>query len=246
MSRAAKSRLDVYLVNKGLASDVKEAQALVLAGQIRVNGHAGKAGQLVGPEDVIEAAEKSRFASRGGEKLDGALNALEVPVKGRVCLDVGASTGGFTDCLLQRGAASVWAVDVGHGLLDARLRSDARVHLLEETNFRTFDTALVSEPVSLLTADVSFISLGKLLGKMAEVLSEGGDAVVLVKPQFEGTPKEVPGGFVRDEETRQAILERMRAAAEASGFVVKKVVDSSIKGLRKGNQESFFHLIKPI
>jgi 23S rRNA (cytidine1920-2'-O)/16S rRNA (cytidine1409-2'-O)-methyltransferase len=156
-------------------------------------------------------------------------------------MDIGASTGGFTDCLLQAGARSVWAVDVGYGLLDYKLRSDPRVHLLERTNFRFFEASKLTEAPQLMTIDVSFISLAKILPKVTEVLAPGGDVLALVKPQFEGTPKEVPGGFVRDEPTRQMILGRVLQQVREAGFEIQGTADSVIKG-RKGNQESFFHL----
>jgi len=156
---------------------------------------------------------------------------------------VGASTGGFTDCLLQAGARSVWAVDVGYGLLDYKLRDDPRVHLLERTNFRFFQAARLTEKPDLAVIDVSFISLAKILPKIAEVLAPGGDVLALVKPQFEGTPKEVPGGFVKDEATRQMILGRVLQQVQEAKFALKGTVDSVLKG-RKGNQESFFYLVK--
>jgi 23S rRNA (cytidine1920-2'-O)/16S rRNA (cytidine1409-2'-O)-methyltransferase len=158
-------------------------------------------------------------------------------------MDIGSSTGGFTDCLLQAGARSVWAVDVGYGLLDYKLRSDPRVHLLERTNFRFFEVSKLTEAPQLITIDVSFISLAKILPKISEVLAPGGDVLALVKPQFEGTPKEVPGGFVRDEATRQMILGRVRIQVKEGGFQVRGTVDSIVKG-RKGNQETFFYLTK--
>jgi 23S rRNA (cytidine1920-2'-O)/16S rRNA (cytidine1409-2'-O)-methyltransferase len=192
---------------------------------------------------LLEERSTPKFVSRGGLKLQGALEEFQINVAGRVCLDIGASTGGFTDCLLQAGAQSVWAVDVGYGLLDSKLRHDPRVHLVERTNFRYFDPWVLSEAPDLVTVDVSFISLAKILPKIDEVLKAGGDVLALVKPQFEGTPKEVPGGFVRDEATRQLILARVRVTAEAAGFRIKKAVDSSVKG-RKGNQETFFYLTK--
>ena len=158
-------------------------------------------------------------------------------------MDVGSSTGGFTDCLLQAGAKSVWAVDVGYGLLDYKLRNDPRVHLIERTNFRFFEASKLTEAPELITIDVSFISLAKILSKIMEVLLPGGDVLALVKPQFEGTPKEVPGGFVRDEPTRQMILSRVKLQIQEAGFKLKDSADSVLKG-RKGNQESFFYLIQ--
>jgi 23S rRNA (cytidine1920-2'-O)/16S rRNA (cytidine1409-2'-O)-methyltransferase len=166
-----------------------------------------------------------------------------MPAQGRICLDVGCSTGGFTDCLLQAGAKSVWAVDVGYGLLDYTLRKNPRVHLLERTNFRFFEASRLTETPTLAAVDVSFISLVKLLPKIAEVLAPGGDILALVKPQFEGTRKEVPGGFVRDEPTRQLILTRVQTQVEGMGFHIKGSQDSAVKG-RKGNLEMFFHLQK--
>lgn len=162
---------------------------------------------------------------------------------GKVCLDIGCSTGGFTDCLLQDGATSVWAIDVGYGVLDYTLRKDPRVHLLERTNFRYLELGTLTEIPSLAVVDLSFISLSKILTKLSDALTQGGDVLALVKPQFEGTPKEVPGGFVRNEETRQLILERAKTAVVASGFMLKGTADSTLKG-RQGNQETFFHLTK--
>ena len=156
-------------------------------------------------------------------------------------MDVGSSTGGFTDCLLQSGARSVWAVDVGYGLLDYKLRSDPRVHLLERTNFRFFEPAKMTDQPALIVIDVSFISLAKILPKVAGVLAPDGDVLALVKPQFEGSPKEVPGGFVKDEATRQMILDRLRQQINSVGFLLLGTHDSVLKG-RKGNQECFFHL----
>jgi 23S rRNA (cytidine1920-2'-O)/16S rRNA (cytidine1409-2'-O)-methyltransferase len=156
---------------------------------------------------------------------------------------VGSSTGGFTDCLLQAGAKSVWSVDVGYGLFDYTLKKDPRVHLLEHTNFRHLQTPRLKETPELVTVDVSFISLAKILPKMAEVLPSGGQVLAMVKPQFEGTPKEVPGGFVRDEKTRQLILDRVRHQIEAAGFKIRGTFDSTVKG-RQGNQETFFYLTR--
>jgi 23S rRNA (cytidine1920-2'-O)/16S rRNA (cytidine1409-2'-O)-methyltransferase len=158
-------------------------------------------------------------------------------------MDVGSSTGGFTDCLLQAGAKSVYAIDVGYGLLDYKLRTDPRIHMIERTNFRFFEASKLNEKPQLVTVDVSFISLAKILSKIAEVLAPGGDVLVLVKPQFEGTPKEVPGGFVRDEPTRQMILSRVKEQVQKAGFQLKGTADSILKG-RKGNQETIFHLVK--
>jgi len=182
-----------------------------------------------------------KYVSRGGGKLHGALQHFHLSVQDRICLDIGSSHGGFTDCLLQHGAKSVWCVDVGKGLMEYKFRSDPRVHLLEEQNIRWLDNSLITEKIALITVDVSFIALDKVFAKISELISAGGDVLTLVKPQFEGTPKEAPGGFVKDEPTRQLILSRVREKAEQAGFTVKGIVDSEVKG-RKGNQETFFYL----
>jgi 23S rRNA (cytidine1920-2'-O)/16S rRNA (cytidine1409-2'-O)-methyltransferase len=193
------------------------------------------------PSPLANLPEKSRYVSRGGDKLRGALDVFGVSVKGKICLDIGSSTGGFTDCLLQADAKSVWAVDVGYGLIDYKLRKDPRVHLLERTNFRHMDLALITETPELAVVDVSFISLDRIFPKILKVLAKDGEIVALVKPQFEGTPKEVPGGFVKDEDTRQMILHRVKTMAQAASLKILAMADSDIKG-RKGNQESFLHL----
>ncbi len=187
--------------------------------------------------------DEPKYVSRGGHKLRGAIDYFKIKIKDRVCLDVGSSTGGFTDCLLQAGAKSVWAVDVGYGLFDYTLKKNPCVHLFERTNFRYFEPSLLTETPDLVTVDVSFISLAKILPKIAEVLGNGGEVLAMVKPQFEGTPKEVPGGFVRDEETRQLILQRTKHEIEAAGFKILGTSDSTVKG-RKGNQETFLYLVK--
>ncbi len=179
--------------------------------------------------------------SRGGAKLRGALDHFKIPVHSRVALDIGSSTGGFTDCLLQAGAQSVWAVDVGYGLIDYKLRKDARVHLLERTNFRYLEASTITEIPEIVTIDVSFISIAKILPKLAEILTKPADILAMVKPQFEGTPKEVPGGFVRDEVTRQLILDRVAKQIQEAGFKILGTRDSVVKG-RKGNQETFMYL----
>ncbi len=196
------------------------------------------------PSPLAKLPETSRYVSRGGEKLRGAMDAFGIRAAGKICLDVGSSTGGFTDCLLQDGAKLVIAVDVGYGLIDFKLRKDPRVLLLERTNFRHLELRLITEAPTLATVDVSFISLDKILPKLKEILTPGAEALVLVKPQFEGTPKEVPGGFVKDESTRQAILTRMKTVIEEAGFLVQDRKDSVLRG-RKGNQETFLWLRKP-
>jgi 23S rRNA (cytidine1920-2'-O)/16S rRNA (cytidine1409-2'-O)-methyltransferase len=231
-----RKRLDVLLVERGLAETRSQAQALVLAGLVR--GHAKPGEQL--PEDAeLEVESPPRFVSRGGEKLQNALDAFGVDVSGRDCADVGASTGGFTDCLLQAGATRVVAIDVGYGQLHPRLRADPRVTVLERVNARTL-TELPFAP-GLVTCDVSFISVTKALPPVLELAAPGWEALVLVKPQFEAGRSEVAKGVVRDPEVHRKVLERVIEAALQWGAVTVGVVDSGLPG-PKGNREFFVHL----
>jgi len=204
-----------------------------------------KPGARVRPEERVRVrGEERRFVSRGGEKLAGALRDLGLDPAGRVCLDVGASTGGFTDCLLQAGARRVIAVDVGYGQLHEQLRRDERVTLLERTNARDLSTSLFPEPPGLVTADVSFISLRLLLPRLAEV-APGAELLVLVKPQFELEKGQVgKGGVVRDDALRAAAVSRVRECAEALGYTAAGQVDSRLPG-PKGNREVFLRLRPP-
>jgi len=233
-----RKRLDVLLVERGLAESRAQAQALVMAGL--VPGHA-KAGEQVdeGAELVIELPP--RYVSRGGDKLEHALDELGVEVAGRDCLDVGASTGGFTDALLQRGAARVIALDVGRGQLHERLRSDPRVTVLERTNAREL-TELPFAP-ELVTCDVSFISVRLALPPALMLARAGWEALVLVKPQFEAGREEVGrGGVVRDREIHRRVLREIAEAALAWPAQTVGVVDSGLPG-PKGNREFFLHLV---
>jgi 23S rRNA (cytidine1920-2'-O)/16S rRNA (cytidine1409-2'-O)-methyltransferase len=231
-----RKRLDVLLVERGLAETRSQAQALVLAGLVR--GHA-KPGEQV-PEDVeLEVDSPPRFVSRGGEKLQNALDAFGVDVSGRDCADVGASTGGFTDCLLQAGAARVVAIDVGYGQLHPRLRADPRVTVLERVNARTL--AELPFAPELVTCDVSFISVTKALPAVLELAVPGWEALVLVKPQFEASRSEVAKGVVRDPEVHRKVLESVIEAALQWDAVTAGVVDSGLPG-PKGNREFFVHL----
>jgi 23S rRNA (cytidine1920-2'-O)/16S rRNA (cytidine1409-2'-O)-methyltransferase len=231
-----KKRLDVLLVERGLAETRSQAQALVLAGLVR--GHS-KPGEQV-PDDVeLEVSQPPRFVSRGGEKLQNALDAFGVDVSGRDCADVGASTGGFTDCLLQAGAAHVAAIDVGYGQLHPRLRADPRVTVLERVNARTL--AELPFAPELVTCDVSFISVTKALPAVLELAVPGWEALVLVKPQFEAGRSEVAKGVVRDPDVHRKVLERVIEAALEWGGVTVGVVDSGLPG-PKGNREFFVHL----
>jgi 23S rRNA (cytidine1920-2'-O)/16S rRNA (cytidine1409-2'-O)-methyltransferase len=233
-----RKRLDVLLVERGLAESRAQAQALVLAGL--VPGHA-KAGEQVdeGAELVVELPP--RYVSRGGDKLEHALDELGVEVAGRDCLDVGASTGGFTDALLQRGAARVIALDVGRAQLHERLRSDPRVTVLERTNAREL-TALPFAP-ELVTCDVSFISVRLALPPALVLARPGWEALVLVKPQFEAGREEVGrGGVVRDREVHGRVLREIAEAALVWPAQTVGVVDSGLPG-PKGNREFFLHLV---
>ncbi len=235
----AKTRLDVLLVTRGLAESRTRAEALVLAGRVKVKGvERPKPGTSVGPDVLIEIqAPEHPWVSRGGVKLAAGLDAFSVDPTGRTCLDVGASTGGFTDVLLSRGAARVFAIDVGHGQLHARLRSDPRVVIREGVNARLLSRSDVPEACSLLVADVSFISLRLILPAAVTLLTPGADAVLLIKPQFESERGEVGrGGIVRDPEVRRRAVERIVAAAEALGFVHRGTTESPITGA-DGNVE---------
>ncbi len=237
-ARPRKKRLDLLLVERGLAQTRAQAQALVMAGRVR--GYS-KAGQQV-PEDAeIELTSKSPFVSRGGEKLANALAALGVDPAGKDCLDVGASTGGFTDCLLQRGARRVIALDVGYGQIAQQLRDDARVTVLERVNAREL-RELPFAP-ELIVCDVSFISLRLVLPPALELAAPGWQAVALVKPQFEAGRKEVGrGGVIRDLEVRRRVVRQIAEASLAWHARVAGVVDSGLPG-PKGNREVFIHLI---
>jgi 23S rRNA (cytidine1920-2'-O)/16S rRNA (cytidine1409-2'-O)-methyltransferase len=231
-----KKRLDVLLVERGLAESRSQAQALVLAGL--VSGH-DKPGEQVAEDAELVVERPPRFVSRGGEKLQNALDAFSVEVAGRDCADVGASTGGFTDCLLQAGAARVVAIDVGYGQLHPRMRSDPRVTVLERTNARSLTE--LPFPPELVVCDVSFISVTKALPPVLALASPGWEALVLVKPQFEAGRGDVVKGVVRDPDVQRNVVERVIDAARAWGAVTVGVVDSGLPG-PKGNREFFVHL----
>ena len=231
-----KTRLDLLLVERGLAPSRSQAQRLVMAGQVRLNGEiAHKASQAVDPSAGLSVETRPRFVSRGGDKLEAALEVFDVRVQEAVCADVGASTGGFTDCLLQRGAARVYAVDVGRGQLHWSLRQDPRVISMEKTNARTLER--LPEPISLATVDVSFISLGLILPRVVGWLAPDGEVVALVKPKFEAGKGQVgKGGVVRDPHTHESVLEAILTAARATGLAPQGLVRSPLLG-PKGNVE---------
>jgi 23S rRNA (cytidine1920-2'-O)/16S rRNA (cytidine1409-2'-O)-methyltransferase len=241
---AARTRLDVRLVEMGLAESREKAQALIMAGRVRVDGQpAGKAGASVAAAATVELLPGPEHVGRGALKLAGALDAFQVAPEGRVAVDIGASTGGFTETMLARGARRVYAIDVGRNQLHEKLRQDPRVMAHEGVNARHLDRAVVPEPCALATVDVSFISVLKVLGPLRAVLEDGADAVVLVKPQFEvGKDQVGKGGIVRDPLLhRDCVLAVARAAQAEHDFAVRGVCASPIAGAT-GNREFFLHL----
>ncbi len=242
-----KVRADQLLVARGLVPTRARAQALVLAGKVYVGeARIDKAGALL-PDDaaIVLRAEDHPYVSRGGVKLAGALDTFGVDPRGMCCIDLGASTGGFTDCLLQRGAASVAAVDVGYGQLAHKLRTDPRVLVLERTNAKTLEPEHVGGVADLVVIDASFIGLGKLLPAVVRCLAPGGQLVALVKPQFEvGREQAKRGkGVVRDPEVRARAISGAIEDVKAAGLVVLAACDSTLEG-PKGNREAFVHACK--
>jgi 23S rRNA (cytidine1920-2'-O)/16S rRNA (cytidine1409-2'-O)-methyltransferase len=238
-------RLDTELVRRGLAASRQQARALVEAGTVLVAGApADKPGRLVSADEpVVVESTAQRFVSRGGDKLDAALDRFAVDVDGRRVLDAGASTGGFTDCLIQRGAAEVVAVDVGYGQLHPRLRADRRVTVLERTNVRHLEGAPLGAPFEVVVADLSFISLATVVPVLAGVLAApGADLVLLVKPQFEAGREAVRRGrgVVRDPALRRQALERAASALAAAGATIMGAMASPLLG-PAGNAEFFLH-----
>ncbi len=253
----SKKRIDLLLVERGLVETRSLAQRLVMAGQVRVNGEVvNKPSDMIAEEANLTVDGGARFVSRGGEKLAGALDVFPVQVAGKVCADVGASTGGFTDCLLQNGAAKVYAIDVGHGILHWKLRTDPRVVVMEQTNARHVET--LPEPVDLVTVDASFISLKILvpvikkwftssprpispLGEKGEQTphpAHGGEVITLIKPQFEAGRKEAARGegVIRDPKIHRAVLKEVLTFAQAEGFGIRGLIRSPLEG-PKGNVE---------
>lgn len=241
----AKERLDVLLVRRGLCPSREKARRLIMAGAVFSGGtRLDKASQPLAGDAPLEVREADRYVGRGGHKLAAALRDFRIDPAGWVCLDVGASTGGFTDCLLQHGAARVYALDVGHGQLDWKIRSDPRVVVMEHRNARHLQPGDLPEKVRLAVADVSFISLTLVLPPVAEVLTDGGIMVALIKPQFELSRAEVGrGGIVRDEAARARAVEKIRAFAAGAGWSWRGVVASPIAGA-DGNRE-FLCLLEP-
>lgn len=240
-----KERIDLLLVARGLAASRERAQALLIAGCVLVDGQpVTKAGTRVANDARIEiTGESNPYASRGGLKLEGALDDFGVSPHDKVCLDVGSSTGGFTDCLLQRGAAKVYAVDVSSDQLDWKLRQNHRVVTIER-NARYLAPADIPETPALIVADVSFISVTKVIPAIVPIAANGADLLILIKPQFELEKRDVgKGGIVRDAALHQKAIERVAAAAETAGLQIIGVKPSHLPGAA-GNQEFFLHALK--
>lgn len=239
-----RERLDKLLVDRGLVRSREEGQGLILAGAVLVNEvPATKAGSRIDSTAAIRVKRKSPdYVSRGGTKLEGALRDLRIDVAGKVALDVGASTGGFSDCLLKHGARRVYAVDVGYGQLAWKLRQDPRVVVLEKQNIRYLEPSRLPEPPDLATIDASFISLRLVLPAVKRLLTPEGEVLALIKPQFEvGKGKVGKGGVVRSAEEHRRVIEELKSAAEEIGLATKGIAESCLVG-PKGNREFFIRL----
>jgi 23S rRNA (cytidine1920-2'-O)/16S rRNA (cytidine1409-2'-O)-methyltransferase len=244
-SKSDRRRLDQVIMERGIVSSRQRAQALIMAGKVLVDGtRIDKPGREVHVTAAISIEEDLPYVSRGGLKLSEALDHFKISPKKLVILDAGASTGGFTDCLLQRGASKVIAVDVGYGQLDWKLRTDPRVIIMERTNIRFLEISALPCPVDAAVADLSFISLRLVLPKLEEILPKFGWLLALVKPQFEVGRTDVgKGGVVKDLTKIRAAVDGVKKFAIDSGFQVKGELESSTRG-PKGNRESFLHLVK--
>ena len=239
-----KKRLDVLIFEKGLAESRSKAQAIVMEGIVLVNGKKEtKAGTQVNEDDIIEIEKQNPYVSRGGLKLESVLNLFNIDFTDKVCIDIGASTGGFTDCMLQHGAKKVYAVDVGTAQLHYKLRNDPRVVNIENVNFRYFDKSLLKDEIDIITIDVSFISLDKILPLASEIIKKDGFIVAMIKPQFELEPSEINKGVVRDESLRQKAINKIKDFVVNLGLEILKEQDSGVKG-PKGNLEHFIMLKK--
>ncbi|HUI67144.1 MAG TPA: TlyA family RNA methyltransferase [Nitrospirota bacterium] len=245
-SKTRKLRLDRLLVERGLSKSRERAQAMIFAGQVLVSGQKiDKAGALVPEEaEVRILGESLPYVSRGGLKLEAALKEFQIVAAGKVALDVGASTGGFTDCLLQSGVKKVYAVDVGYGQMAWRLRQDARVVTIERTNIRDIEPSLLPEPIDIAVADVSFISLEKVVPGILRFLKPDAEIIALIKPQFEvGKGRVGKGGIVRDEAARTAVVNRITDYFRGLGLEVKGVIPSPITG-QDGNVEYLIYALR--
>ena len=241
-----KDRLDVLLVKRGLAESREKAKAVIMSGIVYVDGQKeDKAGQTFRDTANIEVRGSTlKYVSRGGLKLEKAMECFDVSVKDKVCMDIGASSGGFTDCMLQNGAKKVYAVDVGHGQLAWKLRNDTRVVVMEKTNIRYVKPEDIGESIDFASIDVSFISLSKVLPAAYNLLSERGEIVALIKPQFEaGREKVGKKGVVREKSTHIEVIQNCFAYAKENGFFVRELEFSPVKG-PEGNIEYLYHLVK--
>ncbi|RJR15892.1 MAG: TlyA family RNA methyltransferase [Nitrospiraceae bacterium] len=245
-SALKKSRLDIILVEKGLVESRERAKALILEGSVLVNGIVvDKAGALVRLDDEMTVVNKMPYVSRGGLKLEHAIREFNIDVKGKTAMDVGASTGGFTDCLLQNGVRKVFAIDVGYGQFSWILRTDERVVLFEKTNIRYLDNDLIYDEIDIAVIDVSFISLLKVIPNVLGFLGHSGVIVALIKPQFEAGRKDVgKGGVVKSEDKRLEIIQNIKNETAKMGLDILGVTPSPIKG-PKGNVEYLLYLRKP-
>lgn len=238
-----KVRLDRLLVEQGLFSSADEAARAVYARTVRVGDEYAQSPAIKVPADAdIHVKGRKRFVSRGGDKLQGALDAFAVDVTGKRCVDVGSSTGGFTDCLLQAGAGQVACVDVNYGQLAWEVRCDERVRVFERTNIKTVEPARIGAPFDIITIDVSFIGLASLAGVLAGLAEEGGALLALVKPQFESAHDETDRGVVRDPAVRERVVSEVAEALTEHGFAVKGAIESPITG-PKGNVEYLIHAV---
>ena len=240
-----KERLDVLLVNRGLAPSREKAKTLIMAGDVFVNGQReDKAGTMFDVAVPIEVKGPAlKYVSRGGLKLEKAMEVFDVNPADKICMDIGASTGGFTDCMLQNGAIKVYAVDVGHGQLAWKLRNDPRVVCMEKTNVRYIQPEDVADPIGFFSVDVSFISRSKILGPVKALLEPGADGVCLIKPQFEaGRDKVGKKGVVREPEIHQEVIKAVTGYASSIGYSVTELDYSPVKG-PEGNIEYLAHLV---
>ena len=242
-----KERLDVLLVNGGFAPSREKAKVIIMSGKVFVNGQReDKAGSTFDPEKITIEVKGStlRYVSRGGLKLEKALNEFPLTVEGKICMDIGASTGGFTDCMLQNGAKKVYSVDVGHGQLDWKLRNDERVVCMEKTNIRYVKPEDIADRLDFASVDVSFISLTKVLGPARELLNDNGEMVCLIKPQFEaGREKVGKKGVVRDKAVHEEVINKVIDFAVEIGFHILNLEYSPIKG-PEGNIEYLVYIRK--
>lgn len=240
----AKVRLDKFLFDTGFASTIESSRALIMAGKVLANGQKiDKAGALIDADaDIRIVGEELKYVGRGGTKLEKAILEFKADVKDKVCIDIGASTGGFTDCLLQSGAKKVYALDVGYGLLAWKLRNDPRIVNIEKTNIRYLDKSLIKEKADIITIDVSFISLTKVISVIIDLLRPHGIIIALIKPQFELKRGDVgKGGIVKDEAMHMEAVDKIKDFAITLGLEIKGVIESPIFG-QKGNREFFICL----